>query len=48
MDFKQDCINKKLIYENENLHSSSITLIASKNHKLKLITVKAGFKNHNI
>ena len=35
------------MYQNENLHSSSITLMTSKDHRLTLITVKANSKNHS-
>ena len=32
------------MYQNENLHSSSITLVTSRNPQLTLITVEAGSK----
>ena len=36
------------MYQIENLYSSSITLITSRNHQLTLITVKAGSESQNI
>ena len=36
------------MYQNENLHSSSITLIKSRNHPLTLMSDKADSKNHNM
>ena len=33
------------MYQNENLHSLSMTLVTIRNHQLSLITVKAGSKN---
>ena len=36
------------MYQNEKLHSSSITLIKSRNHQLTLISVKAGFKRSGL
>ena len=48
---KQDCIHNEAdtsMYQNENLPSSSTTLITSRNHKLTLVSVKAGSKYHNI
>ena len=44
---KQDCIPNKRIPQctrNENLHSSSITVMTSRNHQLTLISGKAGSK----
>ena len=47
---KQYCIHNKRIPQctKWELHSSSITLMTSKNHQLTLVSVEAGYKSNNL